>query len=334
MINQRQLSDLAKKHASARALVNKALLAWINSQDKTIQKMLKKAVFPGRRIRSSLVILLSSSNHYTKNCLRLALAIELAHRASIVADDIMDEDIKRRNTLTFHAEYGVRTALPITYFLVSESDKQIADVSNDLLPFAIKTQKNMSSGQLADIGAMQPTKSFWALYFKHVTQKTMPLFELAGIFASYVHTGKIKINSRLIKCMQKIGTLYQLENDFYDDLRSEPKERGDKIKFWGSVSMLSAIVLDQGTASDKNFVYRAIQRGITINLVDKYHKILQKSEYAFIAETKIKNMRKDAQMSAGKLETHNKEILKAFINWIQQPTYWNHFELKKAGYGG
>ena len=66
----------------------------------------------GKRLRATLVALSGQSVGGKEEDLRkLALAIELLHLATLVHDDILDEDVFRRNALSVHAKWSVKEAV-------------------------------------------------------------------------------------------------------------------------------------------------------------------------------------------------------------------------------
>ena len=63
----------------------------------------------GKMLRPALVLLSGQSVGSEKEPLKkLALAIELLHEATLVHDDILDNDIFRRNAVAVHAKWGVK----------------------------------------------------------------------------------------------------------------------------------------------------------------------------------------------------------------------------------
>ena len=66
----------------------------------------------GKLLRPTLVLLSGQSVGASKERLKkLALAVELLHEATLVHDDILDNDKFRRNSVAVHAKWGVRDAI-------------------------------------------------------------------------------------------------------------------------------------------------------------------------------------------------------------------------------
>ncbi len=75
----------------------------------------------GKRFRSSLVLMLGESLGFGFDTSESAVAVELFHAASLVADDLpcMDDETERRGQPTVHVVYGEAVALLSTYALIA-----------------------------------------------------------------------------------------------------------------------------------------------------------------------------------------------------------------------
>src|SRR5207302_10810495 len=90
---------------------------------------------------------------------RAALAIEAFHKASLVHDDIEDDDTFRYGRETLHRQHGVGTAINIGdyliglgYRLVSRERKALgSDVAADILDRLADAHLKLSEGQGAEL---------------------------------------------------------------------------------------------------------------------------------------------------------------------------------------
>ena len=81
---------------------------------------------------------------------RLALAVECFHKASLIHDDIEDNDDLRYDEPTMHCRYGVPVALNAGDFLVGEGYRWIASVeerSAELIRIAVENHRMLCIGQ-------------------------------------------------------------------------------------------------------------------------------------------------------------------------------------------
>ena len=87
----------------------------------------------GKRWRPVLAVCTYKAFHdhddapLTDDIHRVALAVECFHKASLIHDDIEDDDDLRYGQLTLHEEYGVPVALNVGDFLLGEGYRLIAE---------------------------------------------------------------------------------------------------------------------------------------------------------------------------------------------------------------
>src|SRR4029078_1002204 len=90
---------------------------------------------------------------------RAAVAIETFHKASLVHDDIEDDDAFRYGQETLHRQYGVSTAINVGdyliglgYRLVSRDRKELgAGCAADILDRLAQSHLKLSEGQGAEL---------------------------------------------------------------------------------------------------------------------------------------------------------------------------------------
>ncbi|MEZ5433257.1 MAG: polyprenyl synthetase family protein [Verrucomicrobiales bacterium] len=88
---------------------------------------------------------------------RIAIAVECFHKASLIHDDIEDEDHGRYGLPTLHAEHGVAVALNAGDLLIGEGYRLIsecqasAEAKVEMLQSAARGQRELCLGQGADL---------------------------------------------------------------------------------------------------------------------------------------------------------------------------------------
>ena len=84
---------------------------------------------------------------------KIAVAIECFHKASLIHDDIEDNDATRYGEKTLHAEYGVPVALNVGDLLIGEgyrmiaSSKESPEQKSQMLLVAAQGQRQLCRGQ-------------------------------------------------------------------------------------------------------------------------------------------------------------------------------------------
>jgi geranylgeranyl diphosphate synthase type II len=157
---------------------------------------------------------------------RAALAIETFHKASLVHDDIEDDDTFRYGRTTLHRQYGVSTAINVGdyliglgYRLVSRERRELgADCAADILDRLADAHLKLSEGQGAELLWRDARdKSLTALdALKIYALKTAPAFE-AALYAGLRLAGPAEKYDKLVTEFSKnLGIAFQVLNDLKD----------------------------------------------------------------------------------------------------------------------
>lgn len=139
----------------------------------------------GKRLRAGLLLLVFDSMSDKKQnrdaALDLACAVELAHSASLILDDMLDEDTQRRGLPTIHLKKGHKKAmldtigvLSVPYDIVSRHGKQFVET-------LAQTQRSMVKGVVKEL-FYKPDLPATKLYDIVISQKTGRLFSLATLW--------------------------------------------------------------------------------------------------------------------------------------------------------
>jgi geranylgeranyl pyrophosphate synthase len=157
---------------------------------------------------------------------RTALAIEAFHKASLVHDDIEDDDEFRYGAETLHRRHGVSAAINIGdyliglgYRLVSRQRQELgSDCAADILDRFADAHLRLSEGQGAEllwrdarIKSLSPLDAL-----KIYALKTAPAFE-AALFAGLRLAGPTEAYEKLVvEFSRHLGVAFQILNDLND----------------------------------------------------------------------------------------------------------------------
>lgn len=157
---------------------------------------------------------------------RAAVAIETFHKASLVHDDIEDDDAFRYGQETLHRVHGVSTAINVGdyliglgYRLVSRDRKQLgADVAADILDKLADAHMKLSEGQGAELlwrDAVNKTLTTLDA-LKIYALKTSPAFE-AALYTGVRLAGRAEQYEKIIADFSRnVGVAFQILNDIKD----------------------------------------------------------------------------------------------------------------------
>ncbi len=163
---------------------------------------------------------------YRDAVLRTAMSIETFHKASLVHDDIEDDDAYRYGEASLHKKYGVPTAINLGdyliglgYRLVSRDSAELgSDVAADILNFLADAHQRLSEGQGAELlwrdNSDKRLKPIDAL--KVYALKTAPAFE-AALYAGIRLAGAADEYVEPLKLFARnLGVAFQILNDLKD----------------------------------------------------------------------------------------------------------------------
>jgi geranylgeranyl pyrophosphate synthase len=154
---------------------------------------------------------------------RLAVAIEVLHKASLVHDDIEDDDPFRYGRPTLHREHGVGPAINtgdyligLGYRLIAEQKDALgADCIADILAHLAAAHLELSRGQGAEL-LWRPAEPLRPIDVLAVyARKTAPAFETA-LFAGLRAAGAPIDRAALKRFAVYVGEAYQVLNDLDD----------------------------------------------------------------------------------------------------------------------
>lgn len=165
-------------------------------------------------------------DEFSPSVLRTAMSIETFHKASLVHDDIEDDDSFRYGDPTLHHQYGTATAINVGdyligmgYRLVSQETKSLgAEAAAGILHTLADAHTKLSEGQGAELlwrdsrdKQLQPIDAL-----KIYALKTAPAFE-AAMLCGIRLAGPIDQYSEPIKLFSRnLGVAFQILNDLDD----------------------------------------------------------------------------------------------------------------------
>lgn len=157
--------------------------------------------------------------------IKVALAVECFHKASLIHDDIEDDDHERYGESTLHSAYGVAVALNVGDLLIGEGYRMIASCETlsceqkaEMLLIASEGQRELCRGQGAELAwARDPSPLKTAQVIEIFRQKTAPAFGVA-LKTGASFAGKLKgFEPTLDAYSEALGIAYQIKDDL-DDL--------------------------------------------------------------------------------------------------------------------
>lgn len=197
---------------------------WLAQGGKRSRPFITLAVYDA--LKGGAGTLSAEGVNFSDSVKRSALAIETFHKASLVHDDIEDDDTFRYGRETLHRQYGVGAAINVGdyliglgYRLVSRDRKELgAETAADILDKLADAHLRLSEGQGAELlwrdAADQSLTPLDAL--KIYALKTSPAFE-AALYSGIRLAGAVEAYEKMISDFSRnLGVAFQVLNDLKD----------------------------------------------------------------------------------------------------------------------
>ena len=154
---------------------------------------------------------------------RAALAVECFHKASLVHDDIEDDDATRYGVDALHTEHGVPVALNVGDLLIGEGYRLLAECGAPdgravaMLRAAAEGHRTLSLGQGAELSWTRNPAPLSSLQVLDIfRQKTAPAFEVALAIGALYAGASDAVSAALAKYSEALGIAYQIRDDIQD----------------------------------------------------------------------------------------------------------------------
>lgn len=190
----------------------------------------------GKRFRPAVVFMLADALGAKYDASQAALAIELCHTASLIADDLpmMDNDDERRSKPSLHKAYDEPTALLVSYAMISDAYAAISANARTLekAGHPLSAQIGLlgienasyntgiygaSGGQYLDLFPGTLTEQS---LLEIIHKKTVSLFEVAFVLGWIFGGGDLTLLDRVKQAAAHFGIAFQIADDI-DDLQQD-----------------------------------------------------------------------------------------------------------------
>ena len=292
----------------------------------------------GKRVRPFVVLSAAEAvGGKWEDALYGAAAVELLHNYSLVHDDIMDMDEKRRGKPTVHKVWGINMAILAGDLLFSKVFEAIARIPVEpskvirILDYMAKTSNELCEGQAMDIEFETRGDVTVEEYMKMISGKTGALIDASATIGAIIGTDNEEYIQALSRYGRNVGIAFQIWDDVLDLIADEEKlgkPVGSDIRK-GKRTIIVAHFLEHASEEDKKEFFKVfgkyagdvkgegvinedIQEEVkkAINLLKKYGSI----DYAAKLAKNLANEAKEALKVLPESEARkNLELLADFI---------------------
>ncbi len=219
------LNILKDKTASlfTESQINRLLLLSESESDGMIREIMMAG---GKRIRPLLTVLTYESFSKSPDPFvleHLAMSVECFHKASLIHDDIEDNDDTRYGKETLHARFGIPVAINAGDLLIGEGYRLLAESGlpaerlRNCLSVISNGHKILSVGQGTELLARRTGEILpVAAVLKVFEQKTAAAFRVALLTGAVAAEADAETCDLLSRLSYHIGIAYQLQDDLED----------------------------------------------------------------------------------------------------------------------
>lgn len=236
---------------------------------------------------------------------RTAMSIETFHKASLVHDDIEDDDDFRYGDETLHKKFGISTAINVGDYLVGMGYRLVSrdaahlgpDVATDILDCLADSHQRLCEGQGAELlwrdAHDKRLKPLDAL--KIYALKTSPAFE-AAYYSGLRLAGEVSEETRKqVKVFARnLGVAFQILNDLKDWRFDQDNKKslgadllaGRPTILWAlaleglndSMSQELISLIDNNELNERKKIERAHQMYIEAGVFEKAYRLVDKHQ--------------------------------------------------------
>ncbi|VTS06711.1 polyprenyl synthetase family protein [Tuwongella immobilis] len=255
----------------------------------------------------------------TDSVKRTALAIETFHKASLVHDDIEDDDAYRYGHETLHRTHGTGVAINVGDYLIGLGYRLVSrergvlggDCAADILDKLADAHMKLSEGQGAELlwrdAEDQNLAPLDAL--KIYALKTSPAFE-AALYAGARLAGSVEAYEKLILDFSRnLGVAFQILNDLKDwSADGDNKLIAGQDVLAARPTLLLALALESLSPAEREELLALIQNSRKqkkhdpIATVDRVRILYQRANVFTKAEAMVEKYRARAEALADEIE--------------------------------
>lgn len=215
----------------------------------------------GKLIRSrfGLLILKACGVDINDDYINFLTSVELIHNASLLHDDVIDNEVERRNNLSVNQTAGNRVSILYGNLTLTNSIDYLTKIGSvEIISLINLTVRKMCEGELAQISQLNKIPEM-SEYIEKTRLKTGALFSALAQGLVFLSEGKVP--SEFISAGESFGTAFQIKNDLDNILTSKTDIKN---------GIYTAPVIYQGSVNIKE---GAIEK--TVCLIDNYSREVQ-----------------------------------------------------------
>lgn len=326
-----KVMDILKKYSES---IDNEIIASLSTIDPSMLRDASDHLIKagGKKLRPVLVVLSSESvGGRTENALKTAASMELIHTFSLIHDDIMDKDEKRRGKPSVHMLWGEPMAILAGDTLFSKAFETVIETDTSVEPQrvvdALKTVVDscikICEGQALDISFEGKLNVSEEEYMTMIYKKTAALIAAATKAGAILGGGNTEQIEALSEYGRLIGMAFQIQDDYLDVVSCEEdigKPVGSDI-IEGKMTLMVVHALQNAASEDKKKLI-SILKAKDEELIDEAISIFNK--YGSIEYTRniaLENVKTAKELLDILDDSEAKESLKLIADFVLERTH-------------
>jgi octaprenyl-diphosphate synthase len=217
----------------------------------------------GKRLRPMLTIGCARLCGYNgSRHIRLAVAVEFIHTATLLHDDVVDDSALRRGRDTANAVWGNKPPILVGDFLFSRSfELMVADGSLRILEILSRASSIIAEGEVLQLMTQNNLQTTEASYLEVIQAKTAELFAAASRIGAVLTERPPEEEAALDRFGRNLGIAFQLIDDMLD-FSAQPAELGKSVgdDFRdGKVTLPVLIAFSRANQEERAFWHRVLE---------------------------------------------------------------------------
>lgn len=300
---------------------------WLGKGGKRFRPFITLAAYDALRDDQSIVTGDDQAVLLPDSVRRVAMAMEAFHKASLVHDDIEDDDEYRYGHQTLHRRHGVSTAINVGDYLLGLGYRMIANESGNLpcetvaaiLKRLSEAHVKLSEGQGAELLWRDEAQKEIALQpidaLKIYALKTAPAFE-AALYAGLRLAGPTeKYEEMVVSFSRHLGVAFQIVNDLKDwstDLQNKRIVGQDALAM--RPTLLLALAIESAPQAQREELLQLISGDSKTNAaVQRVARIYESCQVFEKARKLVEKYRQRAEAIADEVEPEKLRELLYFL---------------------
>jgi geranylgeranyl diphosphate synthase type I len=194
-------------------------IAWFGLSDQMTYALLSH----GKRLRPIMTLLSTASVGGDRNeATKFALALELMHAATLVHDDVLDNDVTRRGICSVHKKWSVGEAILAGDAMLSLALSLIINYNGEVLKTFSETGMYLTEGEYMDLKSSRNLSE--EDYLRIIERKSASLFRASTKCGALIGKGSPLEVTALASFGKNFGMAYQIRDDIMDLIASEGEE--------------------------------------------------------------------------------------------------------------